>query len=73
MAFCCMYISVSISSYYDAFSFFLSFFTCEIKFVYNAEWSPMMDVGEHGLHYVVVVELPGVSNKDIRVEVNDKR
>ncbi|XWS44497.1 hypothetical protein CRYUN_Cryun15aG0050600 [Craigia yunnanensis] len=36
------------------------------------EWSPRMDVAESGRNYVMVVEIPGVSISDIRVEVDDK-
>lgn len=42
---------------------------------YNAgfEWSPRMDVAESGRNYVLLVELPGVSIHDIRVEVSDQK
>ncbi|XWS41100.1 hypothetical protein CRYUN_Cryun17cG0051700 [Craigia yunnanensis] len=36
------------------------------------EWSPRMDVAESGHNYVMMVEIPGVSINDIRVEVDDR-
>ncbi|XVF14551.1 hypothetical protein REPUB_Repub09cG0071100 [Reevesia pubescens] len=36
------------------------------------EWSPRMDVAESGRNYVMMVEIPGVSVSDIRVEVDDQ-
>lgn len=36
------------------------------------EWSPRIDVAESGRNYVLLVELPGVSIHDIRVEVSDQ-
>lgn len=38
----------------------------------NTEWSPRMDIGEQGYNYLLLVELPGVCTKDIRVEVNNE-
>lgn len=38
----------------------------------SSEWSPRMDIGEHGYNYLLLVELPGVCTKDIRVEVNNE-
>lgn len=35
------------------------------------EWSPRMDVAESEGKYVIMVEVPGVSIGDIRVEVDD--
>ncbi|EXB80840.1 hypothetical protein L484_020098 [Morus notabilis] len=37
------------------------------------EWSPKLDIAESGRTYVITVEIPGVSVKDIRVEVDDKK
>ncbi|KAE9456019.1 hypothetical protein C3L33_12067, partial [Rhododendron williamsianum] len=37
------------------------------------EWSPRVDVAESGRNYVLLVELPGVSVHDIRVEASDQR
>lgn len=37
------------------------------------EWSPRMDVAESGKRYVLTVEIPGVSAKDIKVEVNERK
>lgn len=37
------------------------------------EWSPRMDIAECGCNYVITVEVPGVSTKDIRVEVDDQK
>lgn len=37
------------------------------------EWCPRMDVAESGRTYVITVEIPGVSVKDIRVEVDEKK
>ncbi|XP_031495204.1 heat shock protein 16 [Nymphaea colorata] len=36
------------------------------------EWSPRMDVAECASHYTVTVELPGVTSKNIRVEMDEK-
>ncbi|XP_057509834.1 uncharacterized protein LOC130792324 [Actinidia eriantha] len=36
------------------------------------ERSPRMDVTESGRNYILMVELPGVSISDIRVEINDQ-
>ncbi|KAG5552090.1 hypothetical protein RHGRI_010245 [Rhododendron griersonianum] len=36
------------------------------------EWSPRVDVAESGRNYVLLVELPGVSIHDIRVEASDQ-
>ncbi|XVE86316.1 hypothetical protein DITRI_Ditri18aG0026000 [Diplodiscus trichospermus] len=36
------------------------------------EWSPKMDVAESRSNYVMMVEIPGVSISDIRVEVDDR-
>ncbi|XP_022774661.1 21.9 kDa heat shock protein [Durio zibethinus] len=36
------------------------------------EWLPRMDIAESGPNYVMVVEIPGVSISDIRVEVDDR-
>ncbi|CAN6483325.1 unnamed protein product [Victoria cruziana] len=36
------------------------------------EWLPRMDVTECASHYTVTVELPGVTSKNIRVEMDDK-
>ncbi|KAL1821346.1 uncharacterized protein LOC108217669 isoform X1 [Daucus carota subsp. sativus] len=38
----------------------------------STEWSPRMDIGEQGYNYLLLVELPGVCTKDIRVEVNNE-
>ncbi|KAK6259322.1 Alpha crystallin/Hsp20 domain - like 1 [Theobroma cacao] len=38
----------------------------------NGIWSPRMDVAETGSNYVMMVEIPGVSISDIRVEVDDQ-
>lgn len=38
----------------------------------GVEWSPKMDVAESECNYVVMIEIPGVSIKDIRVEVDDR-
>ncbi|KAL8131905.1 hypothetical protein AgCh_007712 [Apium graveolens] len=38
----------------------------------TTEWSPRMDIGEQGYNYLLLVELPGVCSKDIRVEVNNE-
>ncbi|KAK6919680.1 Alpha crystallin/Hsp20 domain [Dillenia turbinata] len=35
----------------------------------SEEWSPRTDIAESGCNYVVIVELPGVAMKEIRVEV----
>ncbi|OWM73325.1 uncharacterized protein LOC116202280 isoform X2 [Punica granatum] len=40
--------------------------------VKKGKWSPRMDVGESVQGYILTVEIPGVSAKDIRVEVNDR-
>lgn len=37
------------------------------------ELSPRMDIAELGCNYAMIVELPGVSIKDIRVEVDDQK
>ena len=37
------------------------------------EWSPRMDVAESERSYVLIVEIPGVSPKDIRVEVSSQK
>ncbi|KAL5570874.1 hypothetical protein UlMin_020471 [Ulmus minor] len=37
------------------------------------EWSPRMDVAESGRHYVMTVEIPGVSINDIKVEVDNQK
>lgn len=37
------------------------------------EWSPRMDVAESESKYVIMVEVPGVSVNDIRVEVDDQK
>ncbi|XP_030463031.1 small heat shock protein, chloroplastic isoform X1 [Syzygium oleosum] len=39
----------------------------------GAKWSPRMDVVESERNYVLTVEVPGVSSKDIRVEVSDQK
>ncbi|XP_030520473.1 uncharacterized protein LOC115734018 [Rhodamnia argentea] len=39
----------------------------------GAKWSPRMDVVESERNYVLTVEVPGVSSKDIRVEVGDQK
>ncbi|XVF60855.1 hypothetical protein PTKIN_Ptkin08bG0081600 [Pterospermum kingtungense] len=36
------------------------------------EWSPRMDVAESRCNYVMMIEIPGVSISDIRVEVDDQ-
>ncbi|KAF3782645.1 Small heat shock protein C4 [Nymphaea thermarum] len=36
------------------------------------EWSPRMDVAECASHYTVTVELPGVTSKNIRVEMDEQ-
>ncbi|KAI9114666.1 hypothetical protein K1719_014364 [Acacia pycnantha] len=41
--------------------------------VSGVEWSPRMDVAESEGKYVMTVEVPGVSIKDIRVEVDDQK
>lgn len=41
--------------------------------VSGVEWSPRMDVVESEGKYVMTVEVPGVSIKDIRVEVDDQK
>ncbi|KAK3446205.1 hypothetical protein EUGRSUZ_A01949 [Eucalyptus grandis] len=39
----------------------------------GARWSPRMDVVESERNYVLTLEVPGVSSKDIRVEVSDQK
>ncbi|KAG4181764.1 hypothetical protein ERO13_A09G003800v2 [Gossypium hirsutum] len=38
----------------------------------GTKWSPKMDVAESGHNYIMMVEVPGVSIGDIRVEVDDQ-
>ncbi|OMO60962.1 hypothetical protein COLO4_33655 [Corchorus olitorius] len=38
----------------------------------GGKWSPRTDVAESGCNYVMMVEIPGVSVSDIRVEVDDQ-
>ena len=47
-----------------------SFFSIIVAVI---EWSPRMDVAESGQNYVISIEIPGVTVKDIRVEVDDKK
>ena len=44
-------------------------------FLFDAviEWSPRMDIADCGCNYVMTVEVPGVSIKDIRVEIDDQK
>ncbi|XP_057792291.1 heat shock 22 kDa protein, chloroplastic-like [Salvia miltiorrhiza] len=38
----------------------------------GSEWSPRMDVVESGFNYVITLEIPGVSNDNVKVEVDDQ-